>query len=319
MIFDMVVHMLNKAYSLVFPEGRLTLGLMTPLTPPAGVLADPATEKALAQHAEACGFSALWTRDVPLMIPQAGEVSALDDPFLWLGMLAAATNTIAVGTAAAVLPLRHPLLLAKSALTLDRLSGGRFLLGVGSGDREEEFAAFGMTAEQGGERFRAHWEVVRAALDDAPDDAAKQVLMNATGGHAVLPRAAQRIAMLAVGSARQSLQWIAANADGWASYHREEQRQQGRIGLWQQALAQRAGGAAKPFIQSLNLDLLDDPDAPSEPITLGMRSGRYALLDYLQRLHGYGVGHVLLNLARQGRPRREVMDEIGREVIPQLG
>ncbi|WP_034379327.1 TIGR03571 family LLM class oxidoreductase [Herbaspirillum sp. CF444] len=315
--------MFNQAYSQVFPDDRLTLGLMTPLIPPAGVLADPVTEKELARRAEACGFAALWTRDVPLMIPQAGEVSALDDPFLWLGMLAGATSTIAVGTAAAVLPLRHPLLLAKSALTLDRLSGGRFLLGVGSGDRAEEFAAFGMTAEQGGERFRAHWEVVHAvlndALDDAPNEAARQQLMRATGGYQVLPQPAQRIAMLAVGSARQSLQWIAANADGWASYHREEQRQQGRIGLWQQALAQRAAGAAKPFIQSLNLDLLDDPDAPSEPITLGMRGGRHALLEYLRRLHGYGVGHVLLNLARQGRPRRDVMDEIGREVIPQLG
>ncbi len=63
--------------------------------------------------------------------------------------------------------------------------------------------------------------------------------------------------MLVVGTARQSLQWIAREAEGWATYHREEAAQEGRIGLWQQALVQR-GGPGKPFVQSMLLDLQAD-------------------------------------------------------------
>jgi len=55
----------------------------------------------------------------------------------------------ALGTAAVVLPLRHPLHVAKAAWSLDRLSGGRFILGVGSGDRPEELAPFGVARNWG--------------------------------------------------------------------------------------------------------------------------------------------------------------------------
>jgi alkanesulfonate monooxygenase SsuD/methylene tetrahydromethanopterin reductase-like flavin-dependent oxidoreductase (luciferase family) len=120
-----------------------------------------------------------------------------------------------------------------------------------------------------------------------------------------------------VGTARQSLQWIAAHADGWATYHREEARQQGRIALWQRALEERAGGARKPFVQSLQLELLADPDAPAAPLELGLRAGRRALLAYFERMAGLGVAHMLVNL--QGpRPVEAQIEELGREIVPRL-
>lgn len=306
---------LNPAYTSVLQSG-LTLGLMTPSPMPQAVPADPGAARALAGAAEQAGFAALWTRDVPLMIPQEGDVSAHDDPFIWLTMLAGATSRIALGSAAIVLPLRHPLHVAKAALSLERIAGGRLLLGLGSGDRPPEFAAFGRDVAATPERFREAWAVLRAALDPTP--AVHAALLQQTGNHELLPLPATRVPMLAVGSARQSLQWIASHADGWASYHREETRQQGRIGLWQQALEQRQESAAKPFIQSLNLELLADPAAPPEAIHLGLRTGRDFLLAYLQRLHGYSVAHVLFNLSRNGRPPREVVAELGAHVVPAL-
>jgi len=288
----------------------LTLGLMTPAPMPQRVPAELREQQLIAQTAEIAGFTALWCRDVPLMIPQEGNVSALDDPFLWLAMLAAATNSIAVGTAAAVLPLRDPLHLAKSALSLNRLSGGRFILGLGSGDRPDEFAAFGREVQHSAEIYRQKWELVRQAMDPAQ----RAAVRDRTGGFDIHAAQEAAVPMIVVGTSRQSLQWIAANADGWASYHREEDRQQGRIGLWQQALAQRSDGA-KPFIQSLNLDLEEDPDAPPVPIMLGMRTGRNALKAYLQRLQELGVAHVIINLAPGGRPEVEVIGELGLYVI----
>jgi luciferase-type oxidoreductase len=308
----------NLAHRQVFQPGRITLGLMTPFGACAETMADPDQAFHLAATADRLGFAALWARDVPLMVPQGSDntATALDDPFLWLAGLAAATRRIAIGTAAIVLPLRHPLHVAKAALTLDRMSRGRFILGMGSGDRPAEFAAFGESLDLRGESFRERWSLVRAAL--SPDDTDRLALRVATGGYELMLPPAARIPMVVVGSARQSLQWTATHADAWASYHREEARQQGRIGLWEQALDQRSGGVAKPFIQSLQLDLLADPMAGAEPIELGLRTGCHELTAYLQRLASMGVGHVIFNLARSGRQVEEVLEDISRHVLPQL-
>jgi luciferase-type oxidoreductase len=310
----------NRAWGRVLGAGHLTLGLMTPLARMPGEPADLARETALAARADALGIAALWTRDVPLIVPQGiggqtrREAAVLDDPFIWLAMLAGATTSAALGTAAAVLPLRHPLHVAKAAWSLDRLSGGRFILGVGSGDRPEELAPFGVdTAPE--VLFRERWQTLAAAL--STDAEARDALLASTGGYAPTPAPDTRIPLLAVGTARQSLQWIAAHADGWATYHREEARQQGRIALWQRVLEERAGGAAKPFVQSLQLELLADPGAPAEPLELGLRAGRRALLDYFERMAGLGVAHMLVNL-QGSRPIGEQIEELGREIVPRL-
>jgi len=230
--------------------------------------------------------------------------------------MAAVTRRIALGTGAIVLPLRHPLHVAKAALSLNRLSGERFILGLGSGDREAEFAIFNQDIALRGDAFRERWNLVRSAL--SPDEAGRAALREATGGHDLMAPPDERIGMLVVGSARQSLQWTAAHADGWATYHRDEARQQGRIGLWQTALRERADGEPKPFIQSLQIDLLEDPAAPAEPIELGLRTGRDALVAYLDRMEDAGVAHVLMNVVRGPRHATEVVEELGLEVLPRL-
>jgi luciferase-type oxidoreductase len=302
----------NAAYARVFPAGGISLGIMTPFASPAGVMADVGETLRLAALADRLQFAALWTRDVPVMVPQGSDnsASALDDPFLWLGALASATSRIAIGAAAIVLPLHHPLHVAKSALTLDRISKGRFILGLGSGDRPAEFSAFGEDLEARGDSYRERWPLLRAAL--APQ--AREMLLAATGGYDIMQAPAAQIPMIVVGTARQSLQWIATNADGWATYHREEARQQGRIDLWHQALEQKSPGAPKPFIQSVQLDLL--AEAPAEPLELGLRTGRHALTGYLRRMQQLGVGHVIFNLSSKGRPAQEVILELGQEVLP---
>jgi luciferase-type oxidoreductase len=308
----------NTGYRNVFPSRGITLGLMTPLAREVGVPAELGLEHALARRADELGFAALWARDVPLMLPQGSdnETAVLDDPFVWLSGLAGVTRSAALGTAAIVLPVRHPLHVAKQALSLDRLSGGRFLLGLGSGDRPAEFAAFGIDAEQRGELFRERWPIVRAALmSDAAD---RESLRQATGGADIMTPPSAPIPMLVIGSARQSLQWIAAHAEAWATYHREEERQEGRIDLWKAALRMTMQPEDKPFVQSLYLDLLKDPEAPLEPVELGIRVGWRGLLAYLQRLSALGVRHIILNLARNERRASDVIEEIAEHVLSPL-
>ncbi len=95
-------------------------------------------------------------------------------------------------------------------------------------------------------------------------------------------------------------------------------RQEGRIGLWRSALRERAGGEVKPFVQSVQLDLLASPEAPSTPIALGLRTGRHQLVSYLPRMEQSGVGHVMLHLAQGPRAALDIVDEIGHEVLPAL-
>jgi luciferase-type oxidoreductase len=185
----------NRAHAQVLAAGHLTLGLMTPLDRAPGQAGRPGARAGAGQPCRRLGVAALWTRDVPLIIPQGiaqgseREAAVLDEPFVWLAALAIAAPQAAIGTAAAVLPLRHPLHLAKAAWSLDRLSGGHMILGLGSGDRPEKFAAFGV--DEGRDAlFRERWALLRAALSPEADPGHAQ-LLEATAGYAPTARAAR--------------------------------------------------------------------------------------------------------------------------------
>lgn len=101
----------------------------------------------LGRKCEALGYDAVWGNDhittqqyVRELFPDTPP--AFYEVMITLAFVAAATSTIKVGTAVAVVPMRDPLWLAKQAATLDQLSGGRFLLGVGIGAYREEFEAW---------------------------------------------------------------------------------------------------------------------------------------------------------------------------------
>ena len=64
-------------------------------------------------------------------------------------------------------------------------------------------------------------------------------------------------------------------------------------------------------------ELLADPDVPAQPLELGLRAGRHALLGYFERMAALGVAHMLVNL--QGpRPIVDQIEELGREIVPRL-
>jgi len=79
--------------------------------------------------------------------------TAMPDPFEWLSFVAGCTERLRLGTGVLILPLHQPAVVAKRATTLDNLSGGRFMLGVGSGWQIEEYAACGVPYEGRGERL----------------------------------------------------------------------------------------------------------------------------------------------------------------------
>jgi alkanesulfonate monooxygenase SsuD/methylene tetrahydromethanopterin reductase-like flavin-dependent oxidoreductase (luciferase family) len=81
-----------------------------------------------------------------------GLDTAFPEPLTWLAWAAAHTSTIKLGTAVVVLPQRQPVLLAKQAATLDIMSKGRLILGLGVGWQKEEMEALGYPYEDRGRR-----------------------------------------------------------------------------------------------------------------------------------------------------------------------
>ena len=92
------------------------------------------------------------------------------DPFSLLGYLAGRTRKIVVGTSVIVLPYRNPLVTAKAAATVDQVSGGRFVFGVGVGWDEEEFRNLGLPFRRRGRMSDEYIRVIKAAWEsDVPE------------------------------------------------------------------------------------------------------------------------------------------------------
>src|SRR5690242_8082914 len=138
----------------MFAPGRLTVGVFFPIEAFPRDEPTMRDQERLACRAEELGYAALWTRDVPLRDPGFGDIGQVYDPWVWLGWIAAPTHGIALATGSIILPLRHPLHTAKAAASVDRLTGGRLVLGVASGDRPSEFPAFGIDWQRRDVLFR---------------------------------------------------------------------------------------------------------------------------------------------------------------------
>jgi luciferase-type oxidoreductase len=301
----------------MFAEHELTLGLFFAIESYTGDTPSMVDQLELARTAEEGGFAALWVRDVPLRDPTFGDLGQIYDPWVWLGTVTHATSTIALATGAIVLPLRHPLDVAKAAASIDNLSGGRFVLGVASGDRPVEFPAYGRDYRQRGALFREALRYAREVLHES-----FPVVESPFGvlrGADLVPKPSHgRLPVAVVGASQQSAEWIAANADAWVMYPRPLEQQASVVQAWREAVLDHGGPTWKPFAQSLFIDLVADAGAPPTPIHLGWRLGRHALVELLEQLRGLGVNHVAFNLKYGSRPAAEVLDELVREVVPRF-
>ena len=306
---------LNRGYNATFQPGRLSLGLVVPLeTYDRSPVPSMARHLERAQLAESLGFSALWLRDVPFNVPSFGDAGQTFDPFVYLGFLAARTDRIALGVASLVLPLRHPAHVAKAAASVDVLSGGRLLLGVASGDRPDEYPAMAMSFEDRGERFRESFEYIERMAETAP------TFDNAHGspgaGMDMLPKPLNgKLPLLITGGSQQHPDWIASHGDGWITYPRPVASQAHILNDWRARTA-AANGPAKPAMQSLYIDLVDNADAPPQPIHLGYRVGTRHLRAYLKSIEAIGINHVALNLRFNQANTEATLQRLAAEVLP---
>ncbi|MFB7503413.1 LLM class F420-dependent oxidoreductase [Streptomyces broussonetiae] len=281
--------------------------------------AGPADLVAVARAADRAGFDYLAVCDhvaVPRRLAPAMS-TVWYDPVATLAHLAAVTERVRLLSHVAVVGLRHPLITAKQYATVDHLSGGRLVLGVGAGHVREEFDALGADFERRGAVLDETIDALRAALgpEEFPEHHGKVYDFSGLGQR---PRPAQRRVPLWVGgSSPPAVRRAALKGDGWLPQGDPRDRLPAQIARIRRLRADR--GVAGPFTVG----------AITEPLYVGRAGwevGRRTLTgapeEIAASLRAYAaMGVDRIQVRFRSRDRSELIDQIGAfaaEVAPRL-
>ncbi len=186
-----------------------------------GVASYPEALVTISQAAEAAGFDSIWAGE-HIILPDSSTrmppTYRLLNPLLALTYMAAHTKTIKLGTGVLLLPQHEPLLLAKELATLDVLSGGRLMVGIGVGWSEEEYQALGISYNDRGARADEYLAAMRVLwTEDKPVYHGKYVSFQGVEAH---PHPIQQPhpPIITGGRAPAVIRRTIEQANGWYGY-----------------------------------------------------------------------------------------------------
>ncbi|MEV6590288.1 LLM class F420-dependent oxidoreductase [Streptomyces acidicola] len=274
----------------------------------------------IARTADRSGFAYVASCD-HVAIPRrlaAAMSTVWYDPVATLAFLAAVTERVRLLSHVAVVALRHPLLTAKQYATLDHLSGGRLILGVGAGHVQEEFDVLGVDFAARGALLDESVDALRAALgpEEFPAHHGKAYDFEGLGQR---PRPAQQhVPVWVGGSSPAAVRRAAVRGDGWLPQGDPRDRLPGQIARLRDLREQ--AGAEGPF----TVGAITEPLYVGEP---GWDVGRRtltgapeALAESLRAYRAMGVDQIQVRF--RSRDRGELTDQMtafGAEVAPLLG
>jgi probable F420-dependent oxidoreductase len=171
---------------------------------------------AMARAAEQVGFDSIWLGDHLLYRDDGGPERAPWDAWTLLAALAGATVRVTLGPLVACLGFHPPGLIARMAAAVDEISGGRFVLGVGSGWNEQEFRAFGLPFDHRASRFIESFGIIRGLL------AGERVTSDGRFWQAhdtvLLPPPARRTPIMVGSTGPKQLAATLPHADSWNTW-----------------------------------------------------------------------------------------------------
>lgn len=120
--------------------------------------------RSMAVLAEAVGFDSIWVGDHLLYRPEDGEPRGPWEAWSMLAAIASVTERVTIGPLVAATAFHSPAMLAKKAVTVDEISGGRLILGLGAGWNRAEFDAFGYPFDHRASRFEEAFHIIRRLI-----------------------------------------------------------------------------------------------------------------------------------------------------------
>jgi len=290
------------------------------------------TTRAIVAKLDALEFDSIWVGD------HIAFTTPILDPFLQLAQAAAYSSRLTVGTGVYLLPMRHPTPVAKQAASLDHLSGGRFIFGVGvGGEFPAEYAACGVPRNERGARLSESIAVLRALWSGEP--------VSHEGKYFSFPEVHMQPAPVQPGGppiwvggrSDAALRRAGRLADGWISYVVTP-------GMYRDGMAKIAEAAedAKRDLDTfgtahLLFTLIDDSYEAALDKAAALLSQRYAM-DFraaakkyaalgrpedvaakIGEFHDAGVRHVNLDLLGTPEERDAQLHRFATEVRPLLG
>ena len=276
-----------------------------------------------AVRAEQLGYDSVWVSD-HVVVPQANIVNfgeTIFDPLVTLGVLAGATSRVQLGTTVLIVPYRNAVVIAKMVSSLDALSGGRVVLGVGAGWVAAESAMLGVPFAERGPMTDEHLEAMRELwTSPAPSFAGKYTQFSDLMFE---PKPVQKPhpPIWVGGHSRAALRRTAQFGAAWHPINRSpEELRAGQAEIAR--LCQARGRAARPALTLRNDVRVVRPGESAPQSTHGGRviAGEpAALVDSIAELAGCGVEHLVLEfLSADGRELDEQMAAFAERVRPKV-
>ena len=172
---------------------------------------------AIARAAEAVGFDSIWLGDHLLYRGGGRPERAPWEAWTMLAALASATERVALGPLVACTAFHPPGLIAKMAATIDEVSGGRFVLGLGAGWNRDEFAAFGLPYDHRVSRFEEAFEIIRGML--AGERVEAQGRFHDAEDLVLLPTPSRRVPIMIGSNGPRMLGIALPYADAWNTWY----------------------------------------------------------------------------------------------------
>jgi alkanesulfonate monooxygenase SsuD/methylene tetrahydromethanopterin reductase-like flavin-dependent oxidoreductase (luciferase family) len=248
---------------------------------------------AFARAAESGGLDSAWLADHFFYRDADGAVFGLHEAWTWLAGIAAGTTRLELGHLVVCTSFRPPALTAKMAVTLDAISNGRFILGLGCGWHEAEYDAMGLPFDHRVGRFEEALAIIAGLLRG------EEVTLHGQWYEAeravMAPRPARRIPILVAARRDRMLDLTARHADAWntAWYGAPDDRLATMLEAFEAALA-GAGRSRADCEVTVGINVRDDDQPPPpEPDPKALGGSVEELADVLARYEELGVAHVM--------------------------
>ncbi|MHA3795378.1 TIGR03619 family F420-dependent LLM class oxidoreductase [Sphingomonas sp. YL-JM2C] len=284
-------------------------------------VADPLGLIDLAVEAEVAGIASLWTSEhlinVDYVRERIGE-RPYYHPLAILSAIASRTSRIMLGTSVLVLPFHNPFDLAKYIATLDMLSRGRVILGIGSGNVEREFDTLGVPWAKRGAMTDEIVAVLRALWEQESADHEGAFWRFSDVHTAPKPYRGRRLPIWIGGSSAPALRRAARAGDGWQPVGvTPEQFAEQIAGLRAMAREKGRDPAAIEVCARFNLSFDDSESAAHERLSLIDGRDLAQVIDIARRFQAAGADHFIFALNSDDLPLlQQMVRKIAEEVLP---